>query len=79
MIFYDLSWLILGLTCFIVIVLDLILIGKLWVVVPDLKCSYCDGDVTTCKIVVTDENGTNIYCNPYCLEQGLKYAKKSKH
>ena len=72
MIFNDLSGIIIILTIFIIIVLFLILTDNFWVRVQEPKCDFCNGEITNCTITVTDKKGTKVYCDPDCLEQGLK-------
>lgn len=57
---------------FIIVIIVFVITGNFWKTEEQGSCSYCKGELSTCKITVTNDSGTNVYCNPYCLEQGLK-------
>jgi hypothetical protein len=62
----------------ILAILLLILVRLFCKTTENKECSYCKGELSNCKITVTNDCGTNIYCDPYCLGQGLKYGKNKK-
>lgn len=78
MISQEIMWTVILLTVFALIILVAIITGHFWNNTEHQICSHCGGKLSFCRITLTNESGTKVYCDPHCLDQemGIEESKK---